>query len=362
MARLIVASISVLAASLGAAACAAAQETPRLRIEIPIELQNDGVLSGSRRDVPAGNELFFKIEPEATLRLLPGLSAVAHAVLEPIRPRVSDVRILGDHGLFLEELKLVYEQDGIMLSGGKLNPAFGVGFDMAPGIYGDDVPDEYELTERLGFALSVPLGGDSGAEDGPRLTASIFAADTSVLSRSLLADRGRVRRSDGGPGNTDGFSSLALALQGPRIPGLPIGLGYHLAGRYQAGGQGDPRDETGLAAALFGRVELGGGLTLDPFVEYVRLWNAEAQRQDRDYITVGGQLGLGSWIASVTYIGRFTGGAAPDRDDHQGQLTVGYDLLEDLRLEAGYRIRDFEGALSHTLGLRLTWDVAIEVP
>ena len=54
-----------------------------------------------------------------------------------------------------------FDTEHFSLFAGKFNPAFGLGFDLAPGIYGEDHPEDYELTERIGFGGSVTFADET---------------------------------------------------------------------------------------------------------------------------------------------------------------------------------------------------------
>ncbi|MPY69730.1 MAG: hypothetical protein GEU92_06565, partial [Alphaproteobacteria bacterium] len=123
---------------------------------VPAELQNDW---NYRSDSPDNrlNDLYLTIEPEATLRLpsVPGLSIFAHGVYEPMRgPAPGRSRAFKDHGLFLEDMYVRYETGPVAFRAGKMNPGFGIAWDRAPGIYGDEFAGDYELTERIALSAT----------------------------------------------------------------------------------------------------------------------------------------------------------------------------------------------------------------
>ena len=57
---------------------------PRLEGKLAIELENDGSYESDEPD-NEHNQLFIKLDPEATFRLTPDFSIFAHAVLQPVR-------------------------------------------------------------------------------------------------------------------------------------------------------------------------------------------------------------------------------------------------------------------------------------
>lgn len=216
-------SVAALSATLAVAEPA---ETPRIEGAVPIELQAD-VDYESEDATNERNNLFVKTEPEITLHLPAGFSIYAHGVIEQVKAAdAGEDRYFKDEALFVEDLYLRYENGPFAFTGGKLNPGFGRAWDVVPGVYGTDVPEDYEIAERIGITATLGFGGDGWGEHG--FTAGTFFLDTSVLAHSLGTSRGTTGLADGGVSNTEDFSSFNLVLEGGGIKALP-GLEYHLA-------------------------------------------------------------------------------------------------------------------------------------
>ena len=348
-----------LALSLAGVARAGQESFPRIEGEVPFELQNDYFYDA---DTPGDelNDTYTTIEPAVSFRFTPNLSIETGLVFEPVRdPAPGEGRFLEDEGLYVETLFLQYATDDFSLFAGKINPPFGVAWDVAPGIYGVDFAEDYELTERVGFGGSLTAGSE--AMGSHTLTAATFFADTSFFSRSAFTTRGRNTKSAGGVSNTEDFSSVAVALDGD----LPVSedLYYHLSVESQQGGDGTPENELGFAAAVYGSFDLGGGYTLEPIVEYVELSDAEGLAQDRTYLTGGAALYIGSWNISASATARSTEpDVGADVDDELFQLTGGYEFENGFSLDAGYRFSEEGGSDTHALGLLLayTYEFAID--
>ena len=199
--------------------------SPHLTVEIPIEVQNDWAYES---DDPTAefNTLFTKIEPAIGLDLGAGVSVFAGLVFEPVQgpPVAVGDRTFDDQGLFVEALTLTYENGPFAIFGGKFGPNFALAWDAAPGVFGTDLAEEYEITERIG------VGGTATAEAGAlgahSLSLSTFFLDTSGLAESALTRRKKTRQADGGPGNTGGFDSIAAGLDGDT---LSLGAGPSLS-------------------------------------------------------------------------------------------------------------------------------------
>jgi hypothetical protein len=200
-------------------------------------------------------------------------------VLEPVAdPPPGRDRWFDDEGLFLETLFLRWEWDRFSLHAGKFNPAFGFAWGLAPGIYGVDFAEDYEITERIGFGGTIEFG--NAAVGRHRLGADAFFVDTSPLSRSLLHDRGRTRRSDGGPSNTLSPESFSITLRGggiPRLPGLTYNLGFANQHRADAGGRSERTAVAGLTYGFSPLEYLG----IELLSEYAHLHHAEGENERR---------------------------------------------------------------------------------
>lgn len=330
---------------------------PHIAGEILIEAQNDGAVSS---DDPAGelNDLFNTTEAAFELHFNPVLSVQSLMVLEPVQdPQPGRDRFFGDHGGFFEELYLQLVIGGVRLFGGKFDAPFGTAWDRAPGIWGVDFAEDYEVVERLGggaeFTLpEIGLGQHT-------LSAAVFLADTSVLSESIFTNRGRTRRSTAGPSNTGDPESFSLALDSENIPGLAA-TAFHVSFRHQAPGRGDFGHENGVAVGLQHTFQLGEGRTLTNLIEGVYLDHADAGPDNLYYFTSGGVLQDGPWNLSVSYTGRKTDvRGAGDFTDHLFQATGGYRFDNGVTLDAGYRFSEESGIDTHILGFLLSVTIGI---
>lgn len=327
---------------------------------VPIEIQNDGNFKSDDRGNQR-NELFATIEPEITVGIRPGLTFYAHSVIEPMRdPRRYENRYFRSHGIYLQDLYLQYERalasDGpntfkFRIWGGKFGPNFGTAWDKAPGIYGVDFAEDYEITERLGFAVALIV--DSEAVGTHTLSASTFVLDRSVLAGSLITKRSRPVLADGGPSNTRGLKSFHVTLEGEKIPGLE-GLIYHVSFIHQ-GVRGGP-DERGIALALGYEGELSG-YTIKPIIEHVHFFDADGvSGQTRNYLTTGVSIERNGWEFALSHTFRHThtpmGGTV--RDNLIG-TSLGYTFTNGIGIAVGYSYRNEDSIATHTAGVLLTY-------
>jgi hypothetical protein len=102
-----------------------------------------------------------------------------------------------------------------------------------------------------------------------------------------LTRRNKTRQGDGGPGNTGGLNSFALALDGTAFP-WAIGSRYHVSAVHQGQGNAGGDDEQRFAAAVEYAIRLNDELSVTPLIEWVDFHDADgSDGTDRDYLTAG---------------------------------------------------------------------------
>lgn len=336
-----------------AAAEARADDAPPVRWDVAVEVEADHAY---RADDPAleTSDLYPTVEPELRVRLAPGFALYAHGVLEPVRDlRPREDRAFADLGLYLEDLSVEVDRAPLVARAGKFTPRFGIAWDLAPGVFGTDFAEDYELSERIGIEAGIAFGG---AETGTHsITASAFFLDDTPLSRSLFTDRGRTRRADGGPSNTGDPSSFVLAVDGEKVMGIE-GLAYRVAVLRQARGSGAAADETGVSAGLVFDLPLGRGISLTPLVEAVLLSDAGGiDGDDIAYFTAGGTLAWEAWSVAASMTARKADLGGMRHDDYLAAASIGYAFADDLSLALGWSRRREAGIESDTVGLLFTW-------
>ncbi|MCP4329592.1 MAG: hypothetical protein GY791_14285 [Alphaproteobacteria bacterium] len=328
---------------------------PYVDFGVLVEIQNDHTYHS---DDPGAeiNDLFTTIEPVIAIHLLPGLFIEAAGVAEPVfDPAPFEDRYFGDEGLFVEVLSLNYEGEWFGAVGGKFTPDFGTAWDLAPGIYGVDFAEDYELTERIGFGGSITLDGSHIGKH--TFSGSTFFLDNTILSESAFTNRGRTHVSDGGPSNTGDLSSFVLALDGAEIPGLD-GFAYHAGFAYQDVSQPGEDTEIGYVLGLNWTGEIGDGIEVTPIVEGVYFENADGVwGQDRYYVTAGIGVGYDQWNGAVSYTGRTTSTSGmPDVDDVLLQVSGGYLFDFGLAADAGWAWNREDDVDNFIVGLLLAYE------
>lgn len=347
---------AVLIAALTPPVVAEPAGTPRIEGAIPVELEagfdtrsDDG---GNQR-----NNVFLKLEPEITLHLPAGFSIYAHGVIQQVKAAdAGEDRYFKDEALFVEDLYLRYATGRFAFTGGKLNPGFGRAWDVAPGVYGTEMAEDYEMSERIGISAAAGFGGEGWGRH--RLTAGTFFLDTTMLSHTLGTSRGTTGRGDGGVSNTEDFSSFNLVLEGGEFKALP-GFEYHFAYIRQAHGVDGDTDETGVAAYAAYGVDAGGGVRLTPMVELVRFDDSGGARDtERDYATIALSGEWQGWNAVLSYTRRQTDtpGAGSVRD-HLYQVGFGYSFDFGLTADIAWKRLRESAVETDTVGVLFTYTI-----
>lgn len=340
-------------ASLAAVQLAQAEEPaaayPRVSGELVITIEDDFTFSS---DDPAAelNDLYSDSELLTEFQFSPSVKLVSLLHFEPVKDPTND-QAFADQGFYVEELYLQYDNDRFSLYGGKIHPAFGLAWESAPGVFGTDFAEDYEIAERIGAGFEVPFLAFGGEH---AVSAGAFFADTTILSNSAFTNRGRLDKADGGVSNTETPESFSLALDGD-VPALPFR--YHLGGQYQKRGSGDPEDQSGFAGGLTFERSLSDDTSLEGIAEAAYIVNQDGQPGDAYYTTVGGIYNFGPWAAMASYTLRDQHSGSTD---HLANFTLGYQVEVgpgELGIEAGYRFAREGGLNSHGLGAIIGYSI-----
>ncbi len=337
---------------------------PNVQVTIPVQIQNDWLIH--RSDGSASNSLNADIEPEIDLLFSQDLILTTHVTFDQQNdPGPGDFWIFQNQELYVEELYLRYRPQRYDFLIGKFDVTFAQGPNLAPGIYGTDFIDDYQVNENWGGQVGYRFGGtESGTHT---FLASTFFADTTVLSEALITGRPRLRLSDGGPGNTEDFSSFAINYYATAFPntGLEYSLGFVQLGR----GQGDVSSEQGYTAGLTWSIPLvdsneatlsNNFVELRPFAEITYFDNAGGMEgAETTYVSAFMELFYGRWDISAggTYRSNGNHSGGTGTDDYLVTGTVGYNFDGGLGLWAGYRFQKDSGVRSNGPGVQMTYQL-----
>ena len=329
--KIITSSLLCATAICAVPAALAAQETQRFTWEGTIELGYDSVYDS---DV-AGAEVsdtYATIDFSAEYRFSDRISAFAAITAESVRPLVQD-RTFDDMGAYFSELGLRFHFDPVVISLGKISPAFGTAWDATPGFYGTSVAEDYEMFEAIGTTVDVDL-----AEAGT-LSLAVFYADDTRLSDSFGTRRGRTNVTAGGAGNTGKLNNVALQWS-KSFDATTVTLGA----RHLKAGQGDVKDETGYVAAV--SHDFANGVSLLGEVAHFDGFGGTAD--DADYATLGASYGMGNWTYSASYTRRDVTSVGKTEFYTLG---LDYTFKNDITLSSGLALLDESGIKSRSVGV-----------
>ena len=334
-------------AAIAAAPAALAQDTDAENIsqQGAVELTLDHADAGE--DVLAAT-----INYGLAVRFAEGWTVQLDAVLEPVVDPAGDGAFEGEDA-FIETLSLQYAGEGFTVYGGKINPVFGGAADVAPGLYGVEAGESYQITEALGVGGDISLTSMLNLDGEHVLSAALFSADRSALSGSLGGLREELELADGGLANTEGLKSVALSIDGVLANGVGYTLGHR---RLATDTPGETYENTTVLGVNYAWPE-DSGLDLAVMAEVAASRNADGvDGANRDFYTAGGTLGLGDWFVNAIASGWNENATAGDVDVRKLELSVGRALAETLVLEVGVQDVRESGASATVIGARLCWE------
>jgi hypothetical protein len=342
---------------IAASQAGAADKKGPLKAEISVEIEHDWTTESDDPDAEL-HDTYATIETGLELSLGNGFAVKSLLVFEPVLdPGPGEDRFFEDHGLYAEELFGEYDGERFAVRAGKFGQKFGIAWDAAPGVFGTDFAEDYELAEQIGLAFDLRIAPKGAGKHV--ITAGTFFADTTALSDSIITSRGRTKKSDGGAGNTEDLSSFSIALEGEEIPGLP-GVMYHLAYINRDSDLPGETSETGIAAALGFAFKLDK-VEIKPLIEIVSLDDlGGAPGIDAVYLTTSVEFVYGPWSFALSRTGRSieeTG--LPDVDDSLFQASAGYEFENGIGVNLGWKHTEEAGVESDTVGILLTKSFSI---
>jgi hypothetical protein len=238
-------------------------------------------------------------------------------------------------GAFLDVLGLRYSFGSTSVSGGKVSPVCGQGWDAPAGFFGTTLAEDYEMREQIGIFADFDLG-TSGV-----LSGGVFFADDTALSRSAGFKRGRNTTAAGGAGNTGKLDNFVIAWN--KEMG---GTAFNLGARFLSAGVGDVDDETGFVAGA--SHDFGNGF--EAFGEVAAVSNFGGGADDMTVVTLNGAYGIGNWTLSGT-LARQDNDSAGEKD--LISLGADYEFANEVTLGAAVARIDDAGTRDTSIGVAL---------
>lgn len=342
---------------------------------IETRLKSDQTLNKTG-DVKPFDNTFGEVEAEWYANFGRYFSLNGKFILEQVRAVERD-SFFREEALYTDQLYGTLNFDPVRVYGGKIHPHFGRAWDKAPGLYGTDFAEDYEIVEKIG----VGVGYDIRAYGLHTLSFESFFADTSFLSNSVFTrpEAGgpnvlrpkRLAREDGGVSNTGRLDNFAVSLEGGRIPDMH-GFGYTLGYLLQQASNETERDEKSWVVGTWWEFPIGTRMEFVPFFEFANQTNRQGTDQNANYYTLGLEFGLGGgWTATAFGTLRDLSGSETldNTTDHLIGLSLMHDLtatilrglaqrapvLRGITLEVGYKHERVTREDLNTIGFELKW-------
>ena len=263
-----------------------------------------------------------------------------------------------EHKSIVNKLYLNFKKDDLTIYAGKFSPSVGLDFHLFPGAYGYQEPEGYSLLQKIGGGFQIMKDlGDAGTH---KFNISTFYADTTSLSHSRINNDGRKKKSDGGVSNTENFSSFAISLEGKDFFSLDNnfidGFRYKLGYAKQAKGTGGEADEKRMSIGLMHTSYLSEDLKLTLIGEYMDIEKLGGEKgHDRTYTTYGFNLQHGKFTlgGTLTYKDNDATEADENVDDNVRQISLGYYVEENFKVDIGYKRKKVSNEVSEIGGITL---------
>ena len=293
----------------------------RFEVSAEIEFGVEAITRSDDADAEV-RDVFVSGELELSYALSDRASAFAELSFESVTDAEQD-RAFDDLGLYVGALGLSFDLDPVTLNVGKLSPAFGSAWDTAPGYFGADFAEDYELEEMIGLSAEMELGDAT-------LTLSAFYPDDTRLSDSFGTRRGRNDPSDGDVGNTGKLNNFALQYD-REFDATTLHFGL----RHLAQGEED-NDENAIALGLTHSF----ANDIEVIAELAHFNGWEGEDANANIATIGASLTRGAYTWSAAVSERRVSDTPSDR---LIALGVDYEFDNGMTLSAGYaRVREEE--------------------
>ncbi|MGB0959508.1 MAG: porin [Halocynthiibacter sp.] len=264
-----------------------------------------------------------------------GITAFAGLTAESVTDATKD-RAFEDIGLYVDSLGVNFALGSATVTIGKFAPAFGLAWDAAPGYFGADFAEDYEIAEQIGIGAEFDVAGGT-------LALSTFYADNTGLTESLGENRGRSRVADGGNGNTGKLNNFAV--QFTKEFGATTA---HAGALFLAKGISETEDTKGLSLGVTHAIS-------DDFeiiAELAHFDGWEGTSNKATYATLGGAYGMGNFTYSASVTSRKVSGTASDT---LASLGVDYAINDMTEINAGLGFADEGGANTTSAALAVVF-------
>ncbi|MGH7034791.1 MAG: hypothetical protein ACREFL_13750 [Stellaceae bacterium] len=242
----------------------------------------------------------------------------------------------------------------LSLYAGKIHPAFGSAYELAPGNFYNFASD-YEQDERIGGGVAYRIPDRLGLTS-LQISAEAFFLDTTPLSNLLLSRPGiddpladRARRytlGQFGPSNTNKPESFTLAVRGGQPErGLTYQISLTRETTLEPGGRAELGESIGASYDPTGDgIPIGPRLGLTPFLEYTHFDNFGGTAGLEAHYLIGGLTFTRARLQIALAAGlRANMLGAVSTLDHQENLSVNYEVNPRLTVGGGINYINVSG-------------------
>ncbi len=237
---------------------------------------------------------------------------------------------LSSNAVILEEIKLQFSNEDLKLSLGKLDPQFGTAHFNTKriGVLTKDFTEDYNLREKLGASLVVPLSQH-------QLKLSLFTNDTTKLSSSALDTR-EANINKNIAGNNRSLNSFAISALGTNLF-YNRNLSYSIGYRKQ---QVDSAPNMATENALTANIEYVSKVLGEDVVYFTEVFQANNFMGEAERKALYGVMSIlvkyQKWQVGSTKIFRNIESKLLQYNyrDYQNQFNIGYRINPEFTIDA----------------------------
>lgn len=233
-----------------------------------------------------------------------------------------------DESIFIEELKVNFENEDLDFFVGKFNPHFGNGWNKKrrSSFFTILFARDYQLREKIGFGVTAIF-------EESELSFSTFFNDNTDLSNSAINRRGKNRADYKMPGNNGSLSSYVIDLSGKNFLTLED-LSYHLSYKKIDVDDQDLSEENGYLANFEYLWQMTSKTSIIPFYE-ISITNNVNGVKGRDVMHQIAALNFNysSWNLTTSYFSKDITEINNEISDKYIEYNIGYRISDNMKID-----------------------------
>lgn len=232
-----------------------------------------------------------------------------------------------DEAIFIEELKINFENEDLEFFVGKFNPHFGNGWNKKrrSSFFTILFARDYQLREKIGLGVTALF-------EESELSFSTFFNDNTDLSNSAINRRGKNHADYKMPGNNGSLSSYVIALSGKNFLTLEE-LFYHLSYK-KIDDDRDLSEENGYLANFEYLWQITSKTSIVPFYEIAITNNVNGARgRDVMHQIAALNFNYSSWNFTASYFSKDTAEINNEISDKYIEYNIGYRISDNMKID-----------------------------